>query len=123
MDLQARLPWIGLGLIAAYAVILVATIAVIGPGRLLERTGFAWFCTVALIASPVAVAALIVSRVVRGRMLTAMLAAACSLLLLVRMARGEASGAGIGFGVVFLVVLLIVELVISFCEGKQSEGR
>ena len=104
VDRNPRLQWIGLGLIALYAAIVATTIGWVGADRLTQPDGFAQFCDVALAASPIAVAALVLTRLARGRGLTAVLAAACSLLLLARMVRGEASSAGIGFAVVFLVV-------------------
>ena len=124
MDRKQQLQWIGLGLIALYAAVVAATIASVGVDRVVEPDGFARFRDVALAASPLAVAALVLTRVARGRVMTAVLAAACSLLLLARMARGEASGAGIGFGFIFLVVILIVELLVGRIErGRQSRSR
>ena len=120
MDRKQRLQWIGLGLIALYAAVVAATIAWVGADRLLEPDGFARFRDVALAASPIAVAALVLTRVARGRAMTGVLAAACSLLLLARMARGEASGAGIGFGIIFLVLVLIIELVVGRIERTQA---
>ena len=120
---KQRLEWIGLALIALYAAVVAGTIAWVGADRLREPDGFAQFWHVALAASPVAVAALVLTRLARGRAMTAVLAAACSLLVLARMARGEASGAGIGFAVAFLVVLLIVELVVGRAErGRRGES-
>ena len=122
MDMKPRLQWAGLGLIALYAAILAVAVAWIGVDRLVDAGGFYRFCVVALAASPVALVALVLSRLARGRSLTALLAAACSLLVLVRMARGEATGAGIEFAIAFLVVLFVVELAVSRWErGRAPE--
>ncbi len=120
VDAKQRLEWIGLVLIAAYAAMVAVTIAWLGADRLLEPDGFAEFREIALVASPLALAALVLTRMARGRSMTAVLAAACSLLLLARMARGEASGAGIGFGVIFLLVVFVVELVVGRIERARQ---
>jgi hypothetical protein len=120
-DRAGRLQWAGLALSVVYAAILFAAIAHVGSDNLKTTDGFATFVKVALAASPVALVALVLSRLARGRLLTAMIAAACTLLLLVRMVRGEATTGGIEFAVGFLVVLLVVEIVVSRWEGKIDD--
>jgi hypothetical protein len=119
---RSRLQWIGLGLIGLYAIVIAAAIAWIGPDLLVTADGFYRFTAVALAASPLALVAFTLSRLARGRSMTATLAAACSLLLLLRMARGEATAGGILFALAFLVVLLVLELAISRWERKRARA-
>jgi hypothetical protein len=116
--INPRLLAFGLFLVTIYAVVIAATVAHIGDERMSTDEGFYRFCAIALAASPLALAALVLTRLATGRLLLVMVAAGSCITVLLRISRGEATSQGLAFSGVFLAVLLIIEIAVSRRERQ-----
>jgi hypothetical protein len=111
---------IGLVLIALYSIIVAGTIFDVGPEQVVRPPGFYRFVTVAGIASPLALASLVATRAALGPLVTGAVAAGCTITLLIRIARSEATPQGIVFTLVFVAVVLAVELAVAAYDRRHA---